>query len=75
MKSDSEYVHEPRALLEVREWKADVWEEVKELPFEKAVRIIAQRAHEVTVAFGFHAVEAPAYPACVAETGDGYKIP
>jgi hypothetical protein len=75
MKSDSDYVHEPRALLEVREWKAEVWEDVKELPFKKAVCIIAQRAHEAAVAFGFRAVEAPAYPACVAETRDGYRVP
>ncbi|MEI7901478.1 MAG: hypothetical protein WCK89_14605 [bacterium] len=72
MKSDSDYAQEPRALREVREWKAKVWEDVKELPFDEAVRIIAQRAHETAVAFGFRAVATPAYPARVAETGGRY---
>jgi len=72
MKSDTDYDHEPRAMLEVRAWKAEVWEDVKDLPFENAVCIIARRAHETAVAFGFCTVDAPTYPACVAEKGEAY---
>ncbi len=73
MKIDCDKTQESRALRDVRDWKTEVWEDVKELPFDKAVCVIAQRAHETAVAFGFHTVASPAHPMRVAETGDKYR--
>lgn len=72
MKSDRDKAPAPRALQEVWEWKESVWEDVKDLPFEEAVRIVARRAHETALTYGFHTVETPAHPMRVAETRNSY---
>ena len=68
--SDNEVLH---ALREVQEWKASVWEDVQYLPYDEAVRIIAQRAHRAATDLGFHAIEIPAHSRRVAESGSAYR--
>jgi hypothetical protein len=59
----------PKALREVWEWKEAIYQEVKHLPTNQALREIMRRAHEVAVAEGF----ASDAPAKVAETKAKYR--
>lgn len=72
MKIDCACKENTDALREVQEWKEAVWDEVKDLPFEEAVRRIAQSAHSAAADLGFHAVAPLARSKCVAETGGAY---
>jgi hypothetical protein len=57
----------PSALCQVREWKADVWKDLKKLPFTEAASVVADRAHAEAIKFGFQAVVSPSQARYVAE--------
>ena len=59
MRTRQEKGHVSRALREVWEWKDAIWEEVEHLPFDEAVRTVAERAHSTAMALGFHTTASP----------------
>ena len=45
---------ESKALLEVREWKAAVWQEVAHLPLDEAISKLLEDSAETAKRLGFH---------------------
>ena len=62
----------PLALRQVWDWKAAVWEDLKDIPFAEAAATVAPRAHENARALGIQTVTSPAKARCVAEEGAEY---
>ena len=57
----------PSALRQVRDWKAEAWKDLKDLPFTEAASVVADRAHAEARKFGFQTVVSPSQARYVAE--------
>jgi len=56
-------IKESRALLEVREWKAAVWQEVAHLPLDEAISKLMADSAKTAKRLGFHIPKRQGKPA------------
>ena len=67
-------IKESKALLEVREWKAAVWQEVAHLPLDEAINKLLADSAKSAKRLGFHIPTREEKPAAmVAETPAQYR--
>ena len=70
MKNENDQI--PLALRQVWDWKAAVWEDLKDVPFAEAAATVAKRAHKSTRDLGFQTVTSPPKTLSVAEKSAKY---
>ena len=67
-------IKESKALLEVREWKAAVWQEVAHLPLDEAINKLLEDSAKSAARLGFHVPKREKKPmALVAEAPAQYR--